>query len=199
MIDFEAELAKLLAQETKPLPHSELMELTSMGQQVLTSLNKKQADISTQIEEIYDLAKESDNTVLLETLQQEKVRAGLTVRTAIGLCDLIDDFYEFSLQNGSEELRHQALLMRKKADALLEECGMARIGEISQPLDPKIHTVQSAIDSNIPLEHIAKVLQSGYRYLGTIQRKATVIISKGEQHQKYSAENSQFGTKAPQW
>ena len=179
MINFEAELVKLLAQESKPVLQSELTELAAVGEHLLSTLNKKQADISLQVEELYDLTKESDNTSLLESIKDEKARAAMTVRTAIGLSDLIDDFYEFAKQSGSEDLARQAVLMRKKADVLLEKCGTTRLGEEGQALDPEIHAVQSGAASRIPREHVAKVLQSGYRYLGAIVRKATVVVSIG--------------------
>ena len=179
MIDFETELAKLLEQESKPLPQSELVELASAGQQLLQSLNKKQNDISMQIEELYDLAKESDNTALQESMRVEKARAGLTVWAVVGLCDLIVDFYEYSKQCENKELEHQALMMRKKGDGLLAGCGITRIGEEGQPLIPAIHSVHSAANSHIPHEHVLKVLQSGYLYMGTVLRKSTVVVSLG--------------------
>ena len=179
MINFEAELVKLLAQESKPLPQSEFTELAAIGQQLLLTLNKKQADIAIQIEELYDLTKESDSTDLLDIMKNEKARAAMTVQTAMELSDLIDDFCEFTNLSGSEDLSHQAFLMRKKADSFLEKCGISRIGEQGQPLAPEIHSVQSGAASRVPREHVAKVLQSGYRYLGTLVRKATVVVSTG--------------------
>ena len=178
-MDFEAELTKLLAQEPMPLPQSEFTELSAVGNKLLQTLDKRQVDISLQIEELYDLARESDNTALQEVMQREKTRADSTIRTAVGLSDLIDDFYEFSLQSGNKDLEHQAHLMRKKADGLLAECGITRLGETGQPLDPEIHSVKSGITSVIPREHVAKVLQSGYRYQGALLRKAAIVVSKG--------------------
>jgi len=179
MINFEEELEKLLAQESKPLPQSEFVELAAVGQQLLLAFSKKQSDISVQIEELYDLTKESDNTVLLNALHDEKLRTRSVVGAIIGLCDLIDDFYEFSSQSGSEDISRQALLMRKKTDGLLGGCGIARFGEKGQPLNPRIHTVQAGTASHIPKEHVAKVLQSGYVHMGMVLRKATIIVSLG--------------------
>ena len=179
MIDFEAELNKLLAQESEPLPQDEFVQLAAVGQQLLSALYKKQADISVQVEELYDLAKDSDNTAVQKALQSERAHAGLVIRAAVGLCDLIDDFYEFSLQCGNEDIGGQALMMRKKADGLLMGCGITRLGEVGQPLNPAIHSVQTGAASQIPREHVAKVLQSGYLYLGAILRKATVVVSMG--------------------
>jgi len=192
-MDFEAELAKLLAQESEPLPESELVEIAAAGRQLLLTLNKKQADISMQVEELYDLTKDSDNTALQEALQDVKARAQSAVRAAVGLCDLIEDFFEYSQQSGMEELARQALMMRKEADGLLEQCGIARLGEEGQPLDPDVHSVRSGAASQIPREHVVKVLQSGYRYLGAIMRKATVVVSMGMESQDEHARESIAG------
>jgi molecular chaperone GrpE (heat shock protein) len=58
---------------------------------------------------------------------------------------------------------------------------MTRLGEEGQLLDPEIHRVQTAAASPLPREHVARVLQSGYRYLGDVLRRAAVIISTGEE------------------
>jgi len=179
MFDFEAELNKLLEQENEPLPQSGIEELAAESQQILYALYKKQSDISMQVEELYDIVKDSDNTNLQKALYDEKRRAGLAIRTVVGLSDLIDDFYEFSLQGGNEDIHNQARLMRKKAGGLLEGCGITRLGEEGQPLDPQIHTVHAGMYSQIPRERVAKVLQSGYLYLGALLRKATVVVSIG--------------------
>jgi len=179
MFDFELELDKLLAQENQPLPQSELVELAAAGRQLLMALNKKQADITMQIEEIYDVVKEVDTGVLQEALLTEKARAGKLAKTALCLCDLVDDFCAFACHSGDETLERQALLMRKNAGGFLEESGMTRLGEEGQALDPEIHSVQACAASPIPREHVAQVLQSGYRYMGAVMRRATVVVSTG--------------------
>jgi molecular chaperone GrpE (heat shock protein) len=188
-VNFEAELEKLLAQEREFLPGDpknppfpsgyELAELAAAEQELLTALNKKQADFSLQIEEIYDLVKEGDTSVLQEALGVEKNRAGQLVAAAVGLCDMLEDFCAYARQSGSEALEHQAHLLWKNSGALLEGCGITRLGEEGQRLDPAIHTVQAAVPSAFPREHVAQVLQSGYRYLGVVVRRASVVVSAG--------------------
>jgi len=184
LIDFEAQLRKLLELESAPLPQNEFTELASAGRQLLLSLNKKQADISMQVEELYELAVESDNSSLNDALKAEKERTRLSVNAAISLCDLIDDFCEFARKSDNGELEHHAFLMRKKAGTLLEESGITGVGSEGQRLDPDIHNVSSAIVSNMPREQVVKVLQNGYRHFGTIIRKATVVVSHGEDERK---------------
>jgi molecular chaperone GrpE (heat shock protein) len=184
VINFETELNNLLAQESEPLPQNELAALAAAEQQLLQTLNKKQTEISAQIEEIYDLAKETDTTVLQAALQAEKNRADQMAATAMSLSDIIEDFCAYARQSDSEELEHQALIMRKNASDLLESRGITKVGEEGQRLDPEIHTVHSAVASPIPREHVARVLQSGYRYLGALARKADVVVSVGMEETK---------------
>ena len=178
-MDFEKELNKLLALQSDPLPQLELAELLAAERQLLQALNKKQTDISLQIEEIYDITKDMDNRVLQDIVRDEKARGIRLAGTVIELCDLIDDFYEYTMQSGSEELEHQARLMQKNAGVLLEKCGITRIGEAGQRLDPEIHSARSGAVSSVSREHVVKVLQSGYRYLGALIRKAAVVVSLG--------------------
>jgi molecular chaperone GrpE (heat shock protein) len=178
-VNFEAELEKLLAQEREPLPVSCIEELAAAEREMLTALNKKNTDLSLQVEEIYDLVKEGDTRVLQEALGVEKNRTGQLAAAAVGLCDMLEDFCAYARQSGSGDLEHQARLLWKNSGALLEGCGITRLGEEGQPLDPAIHTVQAAVPSAFPREHVAQVLQSGYRYLGAVVRRAVVVVSSG--------------------
>jgi molecular chaperone GrpE (heat shock protein) len=178
-VNFEAELEKLLAQEQEPLPEHELAELAAAETGLLAALNKKDADLSLQIEEIYDLVKEGDTRVLQGALETEKTRAGQLAGAAVALCDMLEDFCAYARQSGSEDLEHQARLLWKNSGALLEGCGITRLGEEGQRLDPAIHKVQTAVPSALPREYVTRVLQSGYRYLGLVARRAVVVVSMG--------------------
>jgi molecular chaperone GrpE (heat shock protein) len=180
MVDFEAELAKLLAGEQEPLPGYELAEVLTEGRNLLEALNKKQSDLSLQVEEIYDLAKEADVRELREVLNVEKGRVTQLLEAAAGLSDLLEHFCVYAGQSGSAELERQGRLLWQNSRLLLEDCGITRVGEAGQPLDPFLHTVQSAVASEFPREHIARVLQSGYRYMGMVLRKAVVVVSTGD-------------------
>jgi molecular chaperone GrpE len=179
MVDFEAELEKLLAGESEPLPLSELAEVLAENRAVLEAVNKKQADVSLQVEEIYDLVKDADTRELQGILNAERNRAQQLLETALGLSGLLEHFCVYAGQSGSEELARQGLLLWRDSQRLLESCGITRLGEAGQPLDPALHTVQSAAASEFPRESVARVLQSGYRYLGRVLRKAVVVVSTG--------------------
>jgi molecular chaperone GrpE (heat shock protein) len=178
-LDFEAELNKLLEKETEPFPQSELAEFAAAEMQFLAALTKKQTDVSLQIEEIYDLVKETDTGIWKEALNTEKGRAYQLLRTALGLCDILEDFCAYARRSGSEDLVRGGALLWKNSSLLLETCGITRIGEEGQALDPGLHTVQAAVTSPLERERIVSVLQSGYRYLGAVLRKAVVTVSRG--------------------
>jgi molecular chaperone GrpE (heat shock protein) len=178
MLNFEAELEKLLSCETGRLPQYELAELAAAGRQLLGDLNKKQTDVSLQIEEIYDLVKEQ--AALQEIAEAEKARANRLILAVIGLADLLEDFCTYAEQSGSEELKSQAELLRKNSGNILGGCGVLRLGEQGQPLDPQIHTVKASAESPFPREQVARILQSGYAYQGVLIRKAAVVVSRGQ-------------------
>jgi molecular chaperone GrpE (heat shock protein) len=178
MVDFEAELAKLLSRETGLIPGHELAELAAADRELLAEFNKQQDDTSLQIEEIYDLVKEQG--FLRESATAEKSRADRLAMAAMGLSDLLEDFYAYAGQSGSEELRRQARLLWEKAGGILSGCGIVRFGEEGQPLDPRIHRVEAGAESPFPREQVIRVLQSGYLYQNALVRKAAVVVSRGQ-------------------
>jgi molecular chaperone GrpE (heat shock protein) len=179
MLNFEAELDKLLSRETERLPQYELAELAAVGQQLLEDLNKRQTEVSLQIEEIYDLVKEQDTRVLEESLDAEKTRVNQLAFAAISISDLLEDFCAYAEQSGSEELKHQAGILRKNSGGILAGCGIFRFGEEGEPLNPQIHTVKASAESSLPRERVVQVLQSGYVYQNALVRKAAVVVSRG--------------------
>lgn len=179
MLDFKQELNHLLEQEAHPLPGDALAETALAGQRLLTTLGKKQSELSLQVEEIYDIVGNMDTAALQEAMLAEKQRADSLAEAAVGLCDILEDFCAYARDSGDAALERQGRMMWDNAGSLLERCGFARLGEAGQPLDPEIHTVRSAAASSLPREHVARVLQSGYRYRGTVARKAAVVASLG--------------------
>jgi molecular chaperone GrpE (heat shock protein) len=194
MLNFEAELEKLLSRETDMLPQYEFTELAAEGRKFLEELNKKQTDVSLQIEEIYDLVKEQDTRIWQDAVNTEKTRANRLVFAAIALADLIEDFFTYARQSGSEELKHQAGIMWENAGGALSGCGIFRFGEEGQPLNPQIHTVKASVESPLPREQVVQVLQSGYLYHNTLLRKAAVVLSRGQEDTIWKTETAETGT-----
>jgi molecular chaperone GrpE (heat shock protein) len=190
MLDFEAELDKLLSCEADALPQYEFAELAAAAQVFLAELNKKQTDVSLQIEEIYDLVKEQDTRILQEAVNAERTRANHLVFAAISLSDLLEDFYAYARQSGSEELKHQAKLLWENAGGILSGRNIFRFGEEGQPLNPQIHTVKASVESPLSRERVVQVLQSGYMYQNALLRKAAVVISRGQADAVFKAETA---------
>ncbi len=179
MLDFKNELDKLLELEAEPLAQTPLEELARSQARLFSSLDKRQADISLQVEEVYDIVRELDASELRESYNEEKRRSQTLLEALILMCDMIEDFCAFARKSGDEALLHQAELMLKSADGLLQSRGVTRFGEAGERLDPEIHSVRGTAASGIAKEHVAEVLQSGYLYMGNVIRKASVILSAG--------------------
>ncbi len=179
MLDFKNELDKLLELEAEPLAKAPLEELARSQARLFMSLDKRQTDISLQVEEVYDIVRELDSSELRDSLKEEKKRSQTLLEALILMCDMLEDFYAFARKSGDEALLGQAGLMLKNADGLLQSRGITRFGETGQRLDPKIHSVRGTAASGIAKEHVAEVLQSGYYYMGDVIRKASVILSAG--------------------
>ena len=177
MIDFEKELDKLLSSECGPLETDEFAIIADEGNRVLAALNKKQADISLQVEEIYDIVREDGTS--RDALLTERSKVASLLDAVVGLTDLLDNFLRYAEGNGRPELENQARIMVKNAGALHEKCAIASFGEAGEPLRPELHTVYSVEASDYPREHIVNVLECGYRYMGAVIRKATVTVSAG--------------------
>jgi molecular chaperone GrpE (heat shock protein) len=179
MLNFEAELNKLLSLETGRLPEYEWAARAAVERELLSEFNKKQTDVSLQIEEIYDLVKEQGS--LRETALAEKGRADQLVLAAVGLADLLEDFYAYAGRSGGEELKSQAAILWENAGGILSSRGIFRFGEEGDALDPRIHTVKASAESPFPREQVVRVLQSGYVYQNALIRKAAVVVSRGQE------------------
>ena len=173
-MNFAAELKKLLDAEEVP-PHDPLAELTQANARLLESIVKNGSDVSMQVEEIYDIIKETDDNA--RELKIAAKREKLLLGSLIDFCDLLDSLLQYVRRTGAD---HAETIAAKKEEAL-DACGVETVGYLGQMLDPRIHTVASAEESDAPFESVIRILESGYTYRGNVVRKATVIISKGRE------------------
>lgn len=179
MFDFKKELEILLEEETRPLPSSAHIELIASEARVIAELDKRHTDVSMQIEEIYDIVNSLNTAELEARFKDERKRSRQLIEAAVAMCDMLEDFSAFARQHDDAALMHQAALMLKNADALLNAQGLARFGEEGAPLNPKLHSVKATVPSTLPRETVSQVLSSGYRYMGNVLRKAAVVLSEG--------------------
>ena len=179
MLDFEAELEKLLSHERGLLPQSEFAEVAEAGRRFLAELDRKQDDTSLQIEEIYDLVKEQ--RALIEAAARELQEKDRLVAALIGIADLVEYFRAYAERSGDEALKAQARGMWQNTAGILASCGVFCFGKAGEPLDPQIHTVKASAGSSFPREYVTEVLQSGYTAQNRLLRKAAVVVSRGQQ------------------
>jgi len=177
MLDFKKELEKLFEGESGTAETDEFGMLADEGTRLLTAIDRRQADISLQIEEIYDITQKIGT--YQDSQQFERSRATGLLHAVVGLSDIIEDFVRFASGSSDTELKRQSLMMWNNAGNLLDKCSVTRFGGEGQPLDPELHSVNAAETSVFPHEHIISVLQSGYVYMGAVIRKASVVVSAG--------------------
>ena len=170
-MDFAIELQKLLAEETPLL--DPLAELAKSQLMTLESITKNTSDISLQVEEIYDIVKDSDENA--KEIKNAAKREEALLASLVAVNDLIDTL----LQHFAASDTSHITVIAAKREEILRACGIEKTGYPGQMLDPKIHTVAAAEKSEAPRESITRVLESGYIYKGSIVRKATVIVSTG--------------------
>jgi molecular chaperone GrpE (heat shock protein) len=171
-MDFAAELQKLLNAEEIP-PVDPLSELVIAHAQLLDNLQKNNNGISLQVEEIYDIIKESDENS--KEVKNAAKRESILLDSLVAMSDLLDSLLPYVQE-------HIQVVADKKEEAM-KPCGLEPLGFLGERLDPRLHTVVSAKVCDAPLESIVCVLESGYVYRGKILRKAKVIISKGDENE----------------
>ena len=170
-MDFAAELQKLLDAEETPL-HDPLTELTQAQAGLMERIYKNSADLSLQMEEVYDIVKDSDESA--KELKAAIKRENLLLSGLIALSDLLDGLLP--------HIQEHAATASAKKDEALNICGLEQLGFPGERLDPRLHTVASAEYSDSPPESVIRVLESGFAYRGKAIRKATVILSKGAEN-----------------
>ena len=173
-MNFAAELKKLLDAEENP-PLDPLVEIARAQARLTEAIGKNGAGVSMQVEEIYDIIKETDGNA--KEVKNAAKRETQLLGALIAMSDLLDDFARFIHAAGAG---HAETIYAKTAE-IMNGCGLERIGHIGDRLDPRIHTVSAVEHSDAPPESVIKVLQSGFEYRGTVIRRAAVIISKGSE------------------
>lgn len=166
-MDFSVELQKLLLEESFPV--DSLVELAQIHTGLLDSIQKNDANISLQIEEIYDIIKDAD-----ENAKEVKIalkRENLLLNSLIAMSDLLDGLFPY--------LQEHNQTVAAKKEEIINNCGLEPVGFPGERLDTQLHTVSSAEYCDAPPETVIDILERGYAYRGKIIRKATVILSKG--------------------
>ena len=153
MFDFDLELNKL-----KSNVPPELIKPFAIAQNdgVLAALSGKIDNLSLQVEEIYEIAENSNpDSALLKTL--------------INVLDLLEAYFAAYDIDGAG---------RRKLREILNGGKIAEIGEAGERLNPDIHKVIGAEHAEgIAPEQVLQVVAPGYSYENKIIRKAKVVVS----------------------
>lgn len=182
MIDFKEELDKLSQPPIDPqfAQYSEDVSTTLQALNGITArLFKKQGAMSMQVEEIYSILEEKDNTDLIKNLEQENQNLLDTLVTA---SDLLEDFYLYYKEYPDEAMTAQSELMWNTICKAMAGIGLLRIADENTPFDPKLNSIEGVVeDPSFRNGFIVKVLKSGYRYQTNVYRKSIVIVNRAEE------------------
>ena len=173
-MDFALELQKLLDEEDITLQNP-LEEIAKSQLNIIESIAKNSSDISLQVEEIYDIIKDSEENA--QAAKNAVKREETLLRGLIAVNDLLDSILQYLTDSDLSHIK----AIEEKQEEIISACGIEKTGFTGQKLEPKLHTVASAEQSDAPYETVTQVLESGYIYKGSIVRKATVIVSKGNE------------------
>jgi len=171
-MDFAAELQKLIDAEDAP-PLDPMAELALGQAALLEDIRKREENLSLQVEEIYDIIKESDDNE--KAAKAALKRETRLLESLLAITDLTDDVLRYLSERGAAHIEAIAA----KLDEAISACGVERFGAPGEQLDPRLHTVISAEESDFPFEQVTRVLQSGCAYNGKLIRKASVVVSNG--------------------
>jgi molecular chaperone GrpE (heat shock protein) len=172
-MDFQTKLQKLIDEEISP-PLDPIIEIAKAQATLLGEIKKREENISLQVEEIYDIVKESDeNALKVKSLEKSKL---LLIESMVNIVDILDTVLSAAKKNDEPFIN----AITVKLEESLHACGLERLGVTGEHIDYRLHEVISAEFSSLPFETVIKVIRSGFCYNEKLVRKAAVIVSKGE-------------------
>lgn len=135
-------------------------------------------------EKLLRMAAENQNTRKRLVKQQEDAHKYRHQDILRDLGDVIDNFeraIESSADSRDFDNFHEGILMIEKqfSGMLTEKYGLERIGAVGELYDPAIHEALMLEESSeVEVETVKQVFQSGYRLHERILRPAKVVVSK---------------------
>ena len=135
-------------------------------------------------EKLLRMAAENQNTRKRLVKQQEDAHKYRHQDILRDLGDVIDNFeraIESSADSRDFDNFHEGILMIEKqfSGMLTEKYGLERIGAVGELYDPAIHEALMLEESSeVEVETVKQVFQSGYRLQERILRPAKVVVSK---------------------
>jgi len=189
MLDFKEELQKISEQraDSQFIDCEKDVSITFEALNgTMAKLLKKQGAMGMQVEEMYAIIEEKDNTDFISELESEVDKM---VSTLIAAAELIEDFYLYYREHYEETLTAQSALMWNTVCKIMAVSGLIRIADENTPFNIHLNSIEGVTaDTSFANGFIVKVLKSGYLYKGNVCRKAAVIVNKLEE--KQSEQNS---------
>lgn len=109
---------------------------------------------------------------------REVVRHDATRAALAQLLPVLDDLDAARAAGDLEEGPFASIA--NKFEQILTNTGFERINEVGVPFDPTVHeALMQQPNAEIPADHVAMVLRSGYSYKDRVVRAAQVVVSTG--------------------
>jgi molecular chaperone GrpE len=174
---------------TKRAGRKELFDLIKRKSDMLAAMDKElkktQQELKVKEDRILRLAAEFENykkrTRREWELLQTRANADL-IREIIGGIDNFDRAFE---HYGEEDahLREGLRLIHNGLMDILRKAGLTEIDALHQKFDPSVHEAVGEIESaDVEEDHVAQVVQKGYRLHDSVLRPARVLVSRKSEH-----------------
>lgn len=182
MIDFKKELDKLSNPDLDPQflnCENDINIGFSALNGTVTKLFKKQGAMNIQLEEMYSILEERDNTDIIKNLEDEKEELA---NALIAVADLVEDFYVYYKEHYDVSLSAQSELMWKTICKTMAGVGLIRIADENTPFNMHLNSIEGTThNESYQNGFIVKVLKSGYIYNTTVYRKSIVVVNRLEE------------------
>lgn len=143
-------------------------------------LETKLIELQLTIEDLQDSI-ENNSEQIVDLKQDNELETSSLVNSLIAAGDMIEDFWAYAKQSGSEALETQANMMWQTFIKKCSSSNLIRIQNEGTKPDPKYDTTTSSdYNDEIPKGHIIYNLRSGYLYDNKLVRKSNVVISNGK-------------------
>ena len=159
----------------------QLNHILNKNNEILTKLNRNQSEITITLSDIRD-------SMTHETHEEINPEVKKLIAAMLGVADMVEAFYDFSLQSNQPALIEQSAMMFKSMQKKYAVAGLSRIADKGSTPDITLNQVV-ATDETVKEGMIAETVTSGYLYNGNVIRKSEVIIGTRKEDEQHDSWN----------
>eukprot|EP00633_Aureoumbra_lagunensis_P002039 CAMPEP_0197290186 /NCGR_PEP_ID=MMETSP0890-20130614/7433_1 /TAXON_ID=44058 ORGANISM="Aureoumbra lagunensis, Strain CCMP1510" /NCGR_SAMPLE_ID=MMETSP0890 /ASSEMBLY_ACC=CAM_ASM_000533 /LENGTH=269 /DNA_ID=CAMNT_0042762057 /DNA_START=39 /DNA_END=848 /DNA_ORIENTATION=+ len=161
---------------------NELLTIDSEINEAEARRAEEWAEWGPQIEQLrteFDNVKKRESTARSSASSTERANVLREIFPVTDNFDLAFDYIKAET-DGQKDIADRYAAIREDLSQVYDELGVVAIEEVGVPFDPELHTAAMFQPDPVhPEEHVATILQKGFKVLDIIVRPATVIVSSG--------------------